>query len=49
MQHKLTDTGGDRRSVTGRENRMGKNTETKENVCLEKSQHFSLAGAWYPE
>lgn len=49
VQQKLTDTGGDRKSVTGRENKIGKTSETKENVPLEKSQHFNLAGVWYPE
>lgn len=47
MQQKLTDTGGDRKSVTGRENRIGKTSETKETVSFEKSQRFSLAAVWY--
>lgn len=37
------------KSVTDRENRVGKNSETKENVSLENSQRFNLAGVCYPE
>lgn len=28
---------------------MSQNSETKENLSLENSQHFSLAGMWNPE